>query len=594
VFGTTGSNTLQQLGMKNAKQVKKEFEKDIKSFVVSVEGQSFHTSHIQLPKDEKSNLNLMHRYLLLQLNVLKGTNFHIELRVRDTKQQKHRLIFSTNFSHTQKNTMHTQLPLGEYFIGNSWINACFDLADLCEHVLECKYHCLDTIIIGPTCKLRKIFTMKQHPIHEVFIPQKLNFPPSVSNIPDTIMITSEHFGETNVRTSGEHQIEPPVEEPKPKTVIVPKRKTGATSATTPTNNAKQTFSKAPKTAGVTTRLSKIIDRRNSRSAPPKKEATRYSQEALAEPEESFSVSIPKDEEYNAENYAKEVPDRSEDDDLESVVQKSLRISEEKRKSLIEEQIPEIVSSSMKKSVEKSFETRPRAKTFDISSSRSISKSKEKDVHFSTSPLNGKTSIIWPEKSSELVRLPEEKVTSSIKQVPIRMSAEHEQHGVTKYTPKDRTYSRPDSSLDLLQEHNGSLSSSYLIDPYQPKKSINLKGYDFPNDEETVIQMNTKSTPFIRKQPSFQKMSQQMKKYISESVDDDDMVNMEQEDENPLDQFDQIFDTPRSIVVKDKTSLGKLEDRYAAIDEEDKVELAYDDMIGCYYDPKTNKYYEMKE
>jgi hypothetical protein len=326
VFGTTGSNTLAQLLIKNSKQVKKEFDKDIKSFVVIVEGQSFHTSHIQVPKEEKNNLNLMQRYLLLQLYVMKEKSFHIELRIRDSKQQKQRLIFSTHFNHVQNHHLHTQFPLGEFFLGNIWINACFDLVDLCENVLQCKFHSLDTIIIGPTCKLRKIFTMKQNPINEVFIPQKLNFPSSVAFHPETILITSASFGEQSLRNSGEQHIDVTESEarpPKTSNIAYSKKQTHAIiSATAPVPSTKiDRFSRVPKTAGPTparlttgtttirAQTSKLQSNNSSSSfmkQAVKKESIRYSQEELEELVEEETVVIfpndlvlPNNSDYNA-------------------------------------------------------------------------------------------------------------------------------------------------------------------------------------------------------------------------------------------------------------------------------------------------------
>jgi hypothetical protein len=639
VFTTTGSNTLAQLYMKNSKQVKKEFNKDIKSFVVIVEGQSFHTSHIQLPKDEKANLNLMHRYVLLQLYVMKEKSFHIEFRVRDSKQQKQRLIFSTHFNHTQKNQLHTQFPLGEFFIGNEWINACFDLVDICDNILQCKYHTLDTIIIGPTCKLRKVFTMKQNPINEVFIPQKLNFPQSVLFHPETLLITSESFksGESALRSSSEQHIEHAEPEIKHhlKPIISVKKNVTVSATTTPSNaNRRSTenkFTKAPKTAGPLRIQTKAPAVRNARSAPPKKEiSTRYSQEDLEELVEEEAVvmfptdlHMPSNEEYNAENYVRDEPTMhrsQDDDDLLSVVKKSLRISEERE--------PKTRPRSRTLDGSKSaFSTSPPNSRFPPTVSTHISPTKSTKSNGSKySPTSPKFSQQHTERStSELKMLSPTHVSSSKKVSTDRLP---------KYTP-----TRTEVSFDF-PEHNGTLSSSYLIDPFKSKSKNRVQDDDFTlidekedsvilpaieesadeffvhSSQRTPIRTPTTPTPVhyfsaTKKQPSIQrstpalKMSTHMKKYVAENnIDDDDMVNMDpdEDDENPLDQFDQIFDasSPRLPMMKssrDQTSLGKLQDRYHAVDEEDeddKVELVYDDMIGCYYDPRTNKYYEMKE
>ncbi|KAL0478583.1 hypothetical protein AKO1_008173, partial [Acrasis kona] len=277
--------------MKNPKQVKSKFDNEVKSNIVFIEGQSFHTSHVQLPNNEKSNLNLMHRYIILQIYVLKEKSFHIELRLRDSKQQKQRLIFSTHFKDVHKNTMHTQLPLGDFFLGNCWIHATFDLVDLCENILKCKYHCLDTIIIGPTCRIRKIFTMKMSPYDDM-IPKSVLLPPSAMLIPEVIMINASCFnGELPVlSSSGEVEMEERDERQPPKTASA---FTTKKTVVTPSLNRPSSIKQAPKTANPITRArshsSTKVNTPKQVDVLPQKitESIRYSQTSMGDSNDQF-------------------------------------------------------------------------------------------------------------------------------------------------------------------------------------------------------------------------------------------------------------------------------------------------------------------
>ncbi|EFC40659.1 hypothetical protein NAEGRDRAFT_80970 [Naegleria gruberi] len=175
LLSTQGSSALANIAIKNTKMVKKEFDKEVKSFVVCIEGSSFHTTNIELPKSTTSTLQIMHRYLVLQCCI--GSVFQIEIHIRDKKQIKKRLIFSSSFKTVTKTQLHTQIPISDVVKSGEWMNLCFDLQELTSMSFNDKeeYYCMDRISIGPACTLRKIYSLRQNPVTEALIPKKLAF-----------------------------------------------------------------------------------------------------------------------------------------------------------------------------------------------------------------------------------------------------------------------------------------------------------------------------------------------------------------------------------------------------------------------------------
>ncbi|KAL9653475.1 hypothetical protein ABK040_002108 [Willaertia magna] len=185
VFTTQGSNSLSNLNIKNTKGVKRVYNKDIKSYVLTIEGSSFHITNVEIPKTLNTNLQIMHRYLTIQCYLSLEKGFQVELNIRDKKQIKKRLIFSSNFKTITKTQLHTQLVFPSEVRGNEWLNLCFDLQDIVDMSFNDNepFYCLDRIAIGPSCEIRRILTTRLNPITEMEIPKKF-----MTNIHDEITI----------------------------------------------------------------------------------------------------------------------------------------------------------------------------------------------------------------------------------------------------------------------------------------------------------------------------------------------------------------------------------------------------------------------
>ncbi|MCO5547521.1 hypothetical protein L7F22_000971 [Adiantum nelumboides] len=157
VFTAQGSNPAFNCKI-FGKSVHKVYDKTVKGYIYNCLGGM--SSKIQFPKDEKLGLQLVQPYLVLQIFVPKGQHFSLELRAADNQGTRRKMYFSTSFSELKSNPLHCQIPLS-MIMRNTWINLSLNVPDLfqsCFRVLN--FRSLEVIILGPVCKLRKIFTMK--------------------------------------------------------------------------------------------------------------------------------------------------------------------------------------------------------------------------------------------------------------------------------------------------------------------------------------------------------------------------------------------------------------------------------------------------
>ncbi|CAM9243736.1 unnamed protein product [Ectocarpus fasciculatus] len=161
VFSPAGKNPAAD--WKLSGKVVRMYEKGVKGYVLAVSGGA--TSKMQLPKAPKSLLGLRQRHLVLQ--VLTSTSqdkpFSLELGLTDTSGTRRRLVLSSSFRALHCTPLHAQIPLvGLERYRGSWANLTIDLVGLTAVCFKADdFRTLDLLAIGPTCRLRKVFTMKE-------------------------------------------------------------------------------------------------------------------------------------------------------------------------------------------------------------------------------------------------------------------------------------------------------------------------------------------------------------------------------------------------------------------------------------------------
>ncbi|MCJ8729420.1 hypothetical protein PDJAM_G00106180 [Pangasius djambal] len=138
----------------------------MKGFVYSLEGSS-QTHRMQLPKDGKTPLVLIQKFLVLQVNVPSGKDFSTELVVTDQGHLKRRLYLSTVHKEFSATPLHARIPL-TCLRRNTWCNLCIDLSSFTTELFRgAAFLSLDGIIISACCKVRRIFTMRTEPADPV-------------------------------------------------------------------------------------------------------------------------------------------------------------------------------------------------------------------------------------------------------------------------------------------------------------------------------------------------------------------------------------------------------------------------------------------
>ncbi|PFX30604.1 uncharacterized protein C3orf67 homolog [Stylophora pistillata] len=164
VFSAQGRDPVAKWRLSGSASTKnKVYDKDVKSFVYFLEGETT-TTKMSLPKDEKQSLGLTQRYLVLQLYVPLGHSFSLEFGVSDSSgNNKRRILLSSNHREITITQLHARFPFNILRLG-VWLNLCFDLRSLVGETFkgEC-FNALENLTISASCRLRKIFTMKLQP-----------------------------------------------------------------------------------------------------------------------------------------------------------------------------------------------------------------------------------------------------------------------------------------------------------------------------------------------------------------------------------------------------------------------------------------------
>eukprot|EP00762_Andalucia_godoyi_P008014 ANDGO_03435.mRNA.1 hypothetical protein len=163
------------------------FDKSVKCYVVSIEG-AMTNRLVIAAANANTSLNLIQRYLCFQIFAPLGSPLYFEFGFTANSNHR-RLLFSTAFAKLHASPLHTQVPLGEVVVRNTWNTLCFDMNDLCWLNTGGSggliaggsvFAGVDSIAIGPSIKLRKVFTLRDDPRLE--FPRPLAFLPSVPNV----------------------------------------------------------------------------------------------------------------------------------------------------------------------------------------------------------------------------------------------------------------------------------------------------------------------------------------------------------------------------------------------------------------------------
>ncbi|KAL7694796.1 putative cilia-and flagella-associated protein 20/C3orf67 [Plasmopara halstedii] len=144
-------------------KVSKTFDKGIKGNVFLFDGNA--ETKMQLPKTTSCSLGLTQRFVLLQLFVPFTRSLSVEMCFADVQKVRRRFVIASAFRELVQTTLHVQLPLTTTDVPrDEWVNLVFDLQTLAAlHFPTTKYRSLESISVSGTCRLKRIFTMKDAP-----------------------------------------------------------------------------------------------------------------------------------------------------------------------------------------------------------------------------------------------------------------------------------------------------------------------------------------------------------------------------------------------------------------------------------------------
>ena len=136
------------------------YDPTVHGIIYALTGDS-HTTKLYLPKQQGS-LHLIHPYLLLQIYVRSVDSCHIELICQNKLSQKKRVVFNSNYQSIVATPQYTIYPLNliQYDL---WNNLVINLSDICTYQYKFDYYAIHTISIGASCKLRRIATLQYTP-----------------------------------------------------------------------------------------------------------------------------------------------------------------------------------------------------------------------------------------------------------------------------------------------------------------------------------------------------------------------------------------------------------------------------------------------
>ena len=171
LFSSQGKDPLSKLKILGPHTaVKKEFDDALRTFIINIEGEPARTK-ILFPKNSKQSLHITQPYLVFQLFIPSGRPFSIEVSLTDQNNIKQRLIFSSSNKEVIITALHMKMPCSIIETG-VWLNLCLDINELIG-VDDKTFSLLDSIVVAASCKLRKIFALKNRPINNVDIPKNL-------------------------------------------------------------------------------------------------------------------------------------------------------------------------------------------------------------------------------------------------------------------------------------------------------------------------------------------------------------------------------------------------------------------------------------
>ncbi|KAL4474723.1 hypothetical protein ABPG72_002316 [Tetrahymena utriculariae] len=139
----------------------KVFDKDIKGYIYSIDG---HSTKMRFPKEDKIDLCIVQHFLVLQIYLPFGSPWNLEIGIADTQKVNRRINLVSALNKIETKYFHVKVP--NYIIRRGeWLNLSIDVNSFMEAWKGTTFRSIDSITIGSTCRIRRIFSMK-NPLFE--------------------------------------------------------------------------------------------------------------------------------------------------------------------------------------------------------------------------------------------------------------------------------------------------------------------------------------------------------------------------------------------------------------------------------------------
>ena len=162
LFSPQGSNPLATVKLTNPRCGKIEFERAVRSNVLTIEG-DLTQSRIQVPREDRplSSLQLHHSLLVLQLLIPSSGQFLMELTVSHSPTIRMRLSAATFIARADvvdaKGMAHAKIPL--VIPRNSWVQIVFNIGGIFTHLFNLPaVRWIDSVVLAGSCKIRRMLS----------------------------------------------------------------------------------------------------------------------------------------------------------------------------------------------------------------------------------------------------------------------------------------------------------------------------------------------------------------------------------------------------------------------------------------------------
>jgi hypothetical protein len=194
IFSPSGTNPFKSTRIENDSAIHREYDRSIKGYIVSIISKDRSSTNLHFPKNQGHTLGLSQRYLCFQLLLFKDQPFSIDLVISDSKNCRRRVTFSTAQKSVNVNNLHLLFPLDKTKLIDNWLTLVVDLLHVSTYDSDAALKSLDSIVLYPNCKLRKIYTLPDCQ-ESFYIPTSWQFPKGIETaiwqIPEEITLTHQ-------------------------------------------------------------------------------------------------------------------------------------------------------------------------------------------------------------------------------------------------------------------------------------------------------------------------------------------------------------------------------------------------------------------